>query len=216
MPCWRNPSSTGLSPRRRRSRFLYLVLPSARDDFRAFLGRHADLFRALPLWTLRLVFPRSIAHAYATLQTVVRDELESPLHTHTIEELKWYFGQLRATPNARIRPTDERFERAAEAFERPRFYRLFRPWLKDGEGVLESVSSTVLSDALAAGAGRVECLVLPHRYDHLSPLVDILGSRTQGAEEGAEKPEQRGEQTPAPSRPPQVPSTAHLNGPSFV
>jgi hypothetical protein len=29
-----------------RAVFLYLVLPSARDDFRALLGRHADLFRA--------------------------------------------------------------------------------------------------------------------------------------------------------------------------
>jgi hypothetical protein len=33
---------------------LYLVLPSGREDFRVFLGRHAELFRTLPLWTLRL------------------------------------------------------------------------------------------------------------------------------------------------------------------
>src|SRR5207244_2491770 len=121
----------------------------------AFLGRHADLFRALPTWTLRLVFPRSIAHAYATLQAVVRDELESPLHPHTVEELQWYFGQLRAMPNGRVRPSDERFIRAADAFERPRFYRLYRQWLKDGDRVLDSVSSTAISDALASGAGRV-------------------------------------------------------------
>ena len=54
---------------------------------------------------------------------VVRDELESPLHHRTVEELQWYFEQLRAIPNARVRPTDERFMRAADAFERPRFYR---------------------------------------------------------------------------------------------
>jgi len=70
--------------------FLYLVLPSSRDDFRAFLGRHADLFRTLPFWTLRLLFPRSIADAYPGLQSVVRDELESPLHARTVEELRWY------------------------------------------------------------------------------------------------------------------------------
>ena len=34
------------------------------------------------------------------------------------------------------------------------------------------------NEALAAGGGRVECLVLPHRYDHLLPLVDIVGSRS--------------------------------------
>jgi hypothetical protein len=191
--------------------FLYLVLPSARDDFRAFLVRHAELFRMLPSWTLRVVFPLSIAHAYAGLQTVVRDELESPLHPRTVEDLKWYFGQLRAMPNVRIRPTDERFQRAADAFERPRFYRLFRLWLKQGDSALEAVSSTVISHALASGAGRVECLVLPHRYDHLSPLVDLIGSTSRGAEKGAEKVEQRGEQAPARSRPLFVGGTDDVN-----
>jgi hypothetical protein len=159
---------------------LYLVLPSGRDDFRAFLGRHAELFRTLPLWTLRLVLPHQIAHAYAGLQAVVRDELESPLHAHTVEELKWYFGLLRATPNIRTRHVDERFVRASGAFERPRFYRLYRQWLKEGDGALDTVSSTVISDALASGAGRVKCLVLPHRYDHLSPVVDTVGSSHAG------------------------------------
>jgi hypothetical protein len=72
--------------------------------------------------------------------------------------------------------TDERFLRASEAFGRPRFYRLYRQWLKEGDGALDGVSSTLSSDALASGAGRVECLVLPHRYDHLSPVVDIMRS----------------------------------------
>ena len=65
--------------------------------------------------------------------------------------------------------------RASEAFERPRFYRLYRQWIKEGDGALDGVSSTLSSDALASGAGRIECLVLPHRYDHLSPVVDTVG-----------------------------------------
>ena len=182
--------------------FLYLVLPSGRDDFRAFLSRHADLFRTLSFWTLRLLFPRPIAHAYAGLQAVVHDELETPLHPQTVEELKWYFGQLRAAPHARIRLTSERSERASEAFERPRFYRLYRQWLKDGDSALDDVSSTLISDALASGAGRVECLVLRHRYDHLSPLVDIMESTSGGAEKGAENMDERGDDAPALSRPP--------------
>ena len=59
-----------------------------------------------------------------------------------------------------------------------------------------------ISEALASGAGRVESLVLPHRYDHLSPLVSRVGSATHGAEKGAEKSDERGEETPARSRPP--------------
>jgi hypothetical protein len=87
---------------------LYLVLPSGRDDFLAFLDRQADLLRALPLWTLRLVFPHQIAHACASLQAFVQDELSSPLPPHTVEELKWYFGQLRATPHGRNRAAERR------------------------------------------------------------------------------------------------------------
>ena len=170
-----------------RAVFLYLVLPSGRDDFRAFLRRHADLFQMLPSWTLRLVFPRVIAHAYAGLQTVVRDELESPLHPKTVEELRWYFEQLRAMRKRRVRPMNERLEHAAEAFERPRFYPLYRQWLKDGDRAFDDISSTVLSDALESGAGRVESLVLPYRYDHLSPLVDIGGSISRSRERGQGK-----------------------------
>jgi hypothetical protein len=167
--------------------FLYLVLPIARDDFRAFLGRHAELLRALPAWTLRLVFPRSLAHAYGGFQAVVREELESPLAPRTVEELTWYFGQLRAMPNARTRPPGERFERAAEAFERPRFYRLYRHWLKEGDSALDGAFSTVISDALASGAGQVESVILPHRYDHLSPLVDLAGSGSNGVDKADEE-----------------------------
>lgn len=200
-----------------RAVFLYLVLPTARDDFRAFLGRHADLFRTLPAWTLRLVFPRSLAHAYGAFQAVVREELESPLHGHTVEELTWYFGQVGTLPNERLRwPSDERLERARWAFESPRFYGLYRRWLRDGDGALDSVSSPLISEALASGAGRLECLVLPHRYEHLSPLVALVGSTARGAEKGAEHVEQRGEQAPAPSRPLSGGTTHDVNGASFV
>jgi hypothetical protein len=68
--------------------------------------------------------------------------------------------------------------------------------MKEGDGALDGVSSTLSSDALASGAGRVECLVLPHRYDHLSPLVDTMGSTSGGAENGPERLEQKGEQNP--------------------
>lgn len=189
-----------------RAVFLYLVIPSARDDFRAFLRRHAPLFRVLTSWTLRLVLPRAIAHAYAGLQSVVHDEFESPLHPRTVEELRWYFDQLQATPNLRVQQSDERLLRAASAFEHPRFYPVYRRWLKEGDSALEDLSSTLIRDALATGAGRVECLVLPHRYDHLSPVVDVVRSETQGAERGAEKCDGRGEHTPARSRPPCSPA----------
>jgi hypothetical protein len=166
-----------------RAVFLYLVLPSSRDDFRGFVDRHSQLLRCVPSWTLRLVFLQQLAHVYGAYQAVVREECESPLHPQTVEELKWYFEQLRTTSSARVRPgSDERLDRGAQPFERPRFYRLYRRWLRDGDQALADVSSAVMGEALAAGAGRVECLVLPHRYDHLSPLVDVVGSPSREAE----------------------------------
>jgi hypothetical protein len=159
-----------------RAVFLYLVLPSARDDFRGFLGRHRELLVCLPSWTLRLVFLRQYAHVYEAYQAVVREEWESPLHPRTVEELTWFFERWREM-NGRVQPgSDERLERAAQAFERPRFYRLYGRWLRGGDQTLVDLTSTTISDALAAGRGRVESLILPHRYDHLSPLVNMVGS----------------------------------------
>ena len=37
----------------------------------------------------------------------------------------------------------------------------------------------LINEALATGVGRVESVVLPHGYAHLSPLVDAKGSRAQ-------------------------------------
>jgi hypothetical protein len=162
-----------------RAVLLYIVLPSARDDFRAFLDRHRKLLTCLPSWTLRLVFPHQLSHLYETYQAVVREEWETPLHLRTVEELTWYFERRRAI-SGRIRPgSDERLDRAAQAFERPRFYRLYGRWQREGDRAFTDVTSTAISAALAARTGRLECLVLPHRYDHLSPLVDVLGSTSR-------------------------------------
>jgi hypothetical protein len=182
--------------------FLYLVLPSPQDDFRRFLRGHADLFHRLSSWTLRLIFPRSLAGSYDGLQSVVQEELETPLHPRMIEELKWYFAQLRRGPSARIDATAERFHRAADGFGTSRFYRLYRRWMKQGDAVLDALSSTIKTDPLASGAGRIDCLVLPQRYEHLSPLVTTVGSAVVGAEKRAEEGERQGERPPTASRPP--------------
>jgi hypothetical protein len=177
---------------------LYVLLPSGRDDFRGFLNRHRELLPCVQSWTLRLVFPRQLAHVYGAYQSAVREEWDSPLHPRTVEELKSYFEQLRATSSARVRPgSDERLDRAAQAFERPRFHTLYRRWLSEGDRALEGASSPLISETLARGAGRVECLVLPRRYDHLAPLVDVIGSVSRGAE----NTEEEGNETPPRCQP---------------
>jgi hypothetical protein len=55
--------------------FVFLAASSLTDDLKAFLQRHAELFRALPIWTVRLVLPPYVAPLASSLEAVVRDEL---------------------------------------------------------------------------------------------------------------------------------------------
>ena len=164
-----------------RAVFVYLVLPGVCNDLRAFLRRHRTLFESLPSWTLRLVLPRPIREAYAAYQAIVEEEFDAPLHSRNIEELKWYFEQLRVATDQSSRLGDDRFLRALRAFDHPRFHALYQRWRRDGDRALEHVSSTAISEALASDTGRVESVVLPYQYDHLSPLVEVIGSQAREA-----------------------------------
>jgi hypothetical protein len=44
-------------------------------------------------------------------------------------------------------------------------------WLSQGDAVLDVVSSHIFGEAIGRGAGRVETIVLPHQYRHLSPIL---------------------------------------------
>jgi hypothetical protein len=149
---------------------LYLVTTSETGDFRAFLQRHSDLLRALPGWTLRLVFPRHVARVMASCEAAARDELTARFSQGTLEELKWYFEQCRMTSDSRTRLTsDERFWMARRTLSTPRCRLLYHRWLTDGDTAFDLVSSPVIADALARGTGRIESQVLLLSYGHLSP-----------------------------------------------
>jgi hypothetical protein len=98
----------------------------------------------------------------------------TPLRTDALDELRWYFEQVRAHPApSRCADLDERFYRARDAFSEPRFKALYRVWKEDGDTAFAACRSHVLDAAVTAGAGRVETLELGHRYGHLSPLVAV-------------------------------------------
>src|SRR5262245_11259441 len=145
----------GLDADKRTHTFTYLVTRNAPVDFRAFLERHAELLRALPAWTLRLLVPRHKTDAIPSYQAAFREQLTTPLRPMVVEELRWYF-QARRTPSK----CDERFEQSARAFGAPRFRALYRAWQKRGDRVLEATLSHVLSDAVARGSGQLETYVL--------------------------------------------------------
>jgi hypothetical protein len=55
--------------------FVFLAASSLTDDLKAFLQRHAELLRALPMWTVRMVLPPYVAPVKLSIEDVVRDEL---------------------------------------------------------------------------------------------------------------------------------------------
>lgn len=153
---------------------VYVVTDPWLDEFRVFLERHAALLRALPAWTLRIVVPPQFPDIAQRSKQAVWNQLLTPLRTEMLDELRWYFEQARSHPTpSRCDDLDERFYEAREAFSAPRFRALYGAWKQDGESVLASADSRAISDAVNAGAGRVETLELGHRYGHLAPLVAV-------------------------------------------
>jgi hypothetical protein len=147
--------------------FLYVVTRDVPIDFRAFLERHTELWRALRDWTVRLLVPRHLTGAIPVYQGAFRDHVASPLDPRMLADLRWYFHARRNRPI----DAEERFDQAARAFRAPRFQALYRAWLERGETVLDATLSPVLADALTWGTGRFECAVLPHSYLRLLPVV---------------------------------------------
>ena len=147
--------------------FVYLVTRPLPVDFRMFLERHAELFRALPAWTLRLLVPHHLTNAIAAYRDAFREQVGTPLRPPHLDELRWYFQAKKQCPGSK----DPRYAQAVRAFGAPRFRVLYRAWLARGDGVLDATASPTLANAIARGAGQCETRVLTHRYLHLSSLV---------------------------------------------
>jgi hypothetical protein len=172
---------------------LYLATVPWTDDFRTFLVGHTDLLAVTPAWRLRLVFPQPLRRAVPAYQTVVHEEFESPLQSDTINDLKRHFFHRRRGTDLNAIPEVLRpfLIRSANVFSGPRFTHLYRRWLTDQDAALKPISPTI-REALAGGSGGVECVLLPHTYDHLSPLV----SRRRTRRRGLRKSEEKGDETP--------------------
>jgi len=147
--------------------FLYLATRPVPIDFRMFLEHHAELLRALPAWTVRVLIPHHLVHATRRYNDAFREQVGMPLRPTQLDELRWFFEARRSSDARR----DERFERARRAFGAPRFRALYRVWIEQGDGALDAVVSATLANAIARQTGRFEASVLSHKYLHLAPLV---------------------------------------------
>jgi hypothetical protein len=147
--------------------FVYLVTRSAPIDFRAFLERHAELWRALPRWTIRLLVPQHFRARIGAFTAAFQEQIATPLRPAVVDELRWWCAQRARHETA----STERFDLASRGFRAPRFAAVFRAWQERGDRVLDALISPVLADAVSTGRGRLETVVLTRGYLHLLPLV---------------------------------------------
>jgi hypothetical protein len=147
--------------------FVYLVTRPLPIDFRAFLERHAELWRALPRWTLRLLIPQHFSARTGTYTAAFHEQITTPLRPAVIEELRWFFQQ-RARGQTE---TTERYDLAARGFRAPRFQAVYRAWQQRGDRVLDALVSPVLANAVARGSAQLKTQVLTRGYLHLLALA---------------------------------------------
>lgn len=161
----------GVTPDERSHLFLYLITRDVPVDFRAFLHRHAELFRALAEWELRLLVPRHLDDFGPLFDATAREELGMPLRLRDVDELRWYFKERHKVERGGTTEDGKRFLRASHQFHAYRFRALYRQWKKGGDAFVNAMVSRVLNDALARHSGRIETQVLARSYQQLAPLV---------------------------------------------
>jgi hypothetical protein len=161
----------GITDDQRTHLFLYLVTRETPVDFRAFLHRHGELFRALPDWELRLLVPAHLTESTSLFEAAARQELGMPLRLDDVNELAWFFRQRRTADGGGRIADPERFRAVSRRFHAPRYRALYRAWRKEGDVLLHATVSRVLSDALERRSGRITTRELSHSYQHLAPLV---------------------------------------------
>lgn len=147
--------------------FLYIAADPDAGRFRLFLERHAALLRGVADWTIRVAFPRHRTPAVRRYRVAFEEQLLTPIPGHVRDELAWYFRQRQASAPA----LDERYFRAESSYDTSRYRAAYRRWVVDGDSVLDGLVSPHLAEAVRAGHGRLECVVLPHAYGHLVSLV---------------------------------------------
>jgi hypothetical protein len=172
---------------------LYLATVPWIEEFRTFLVGHTSLLAVTRDWTLRVVFPQPLRRVLVAYQTAVDEELKNPLKAENISDLKRYFFHRRRGTDLAAIPEGLRvfLRRCADVYGSPRFAHLYRRWLAEQDAAFTPVSP-IIQDAIATGRGRVEYVLLPYSYEHLSPLVTCRRVRRRRRRKGDEG----GDETP--------------------
>jgi hypothetical protein len=106
-------------------------------------------------------------------ERAAREEYTRPITLTACHELEWYYRQLRTAEETSVTPGDQRFLEARNQFAGPRFRLFYRLWKQCGDDVLWNLRTSYVGDQLERGEGRLEFVVLPRQYLHLSHLVGV-------------------------------------------
>jgi hypothetical protein len=157
----------------RRHLFVFLVRQPSPSEFRIFLARHAELLAGLFEWTIRLVIPTRFEKAKNLHLWALRDDLTKQLDYRTAEEFRDFLKAKHQCASAPANSTLAPSPADARRFASPRFRALERVWLQGVSSAFSTLYMTTIQEQLRLGRGRVEVMVLPHKYLHLSSLVGV-------------------------------------------
>jgi len=162
---------TGYDRDHRRHVFMYLARSPSPIDFRVFILQHLEVLNALGFWTIRVLFRRSLARSIEAFRNAAYELLTKPLTPLQTEELIWFLRQPRPLASDASAADRARVQTARRAFRSPRFAAIRRHWLAEGTRAVFLAASPVARDALERRRASVECVELPHSYEHLFILV---------------------------------------------
>ena len=153
---------------------VYLVTDPSGHAFRVFLEGHRRLLERLARWRVLLVFPRLLARSEPSQRAAIADLCAAPMRPALLEEFRWFCSVRHAVEQGgtgRLDLDAARYARARSAFGAPRFYGLYRQWVRDGDGIWPRLLSPAFHQAWQSGIARVETIVLPFVYGELGGLV---------------------------------------------
>ena len=152
--------------------FVYLVNRRVPLDFRQFLLRHAELFRCLHHWTVRLLLPRRFRKAAALYKSAVREQLWTPLNPSVSKSLEAYFRERQEQGGHIGEPSDRYIAQEFRKQGMPKIQALYRAWRRAGDRVLWQSCSVSLRDDWTYGRSAVEVQPLNWQYLQLTSSID--------------------------------------------
>jgi hypothetical protein len=151
--------------------FIYLARSPSPMDYPVFILRHLELLNALGFWTIRVLFPRSLAGSMDAYRNAAYELLTKPLSLSQAEELTWFLREAQVPREDASPAVRARLQEARKAFRSPRFAAIGRHWMAEGNRAVFLAASPVARDTLERRRASVECVELRHNYEHLFALA---------------------------------------------